>query len=158
MYSSLYDRLKNQHEAIQHIITGVDNARLELHPAEGKWSIHDNIAHLARYQLIFFERIQRILTTDHPHIDRYKAENDPLFENWRYLSIAELAASLKKEREVIFNLLSTLPDHQLNRQGRHTKYGSLTIVQWTEFFVLHEAHHLFTIFQLAHDEELVVLK
>ena len=153
MYPSLHDRLKTQHEALERIIALADISRLELHPFEGKWSIRDNIAHLARYQLIFIERIKRILTTDHPHIDRYNAENDPDFENWRRLGIPELSAHLKKEREVIFNLISTLSDHQLGRQGRHTKYGNLTIVQWTEFFLLHEAHHLFTIFQLANDTE-----
>jgi hypothetical protein len=36
----------------------------------------------------------------------------------------------------------------------HKKYGALTIMEWTEFFLLHEAHHIFTIFQLMHDTEL----
>lgn len=151
MYSSLHDRLKNQHEAIERIISGVDSSCLELHPAEGKWSIHDNIAHLARYQLIFINRIKKILTVDHPEIEQYKAENDPDFESWKRLGIAELSISLEKERKVIFNLITTLTGNQLNRQGHHTKYGNLTIVQWTEFFLLHEAHHLFTIFQLVND-------
>jgi hypothetical protein len=41
------------------------------------------------------------------------------------------------------------PD-KLDRTGIHPKYGKLNIIDWTEFFLLHEAHHLFAIFQLTH--------
>jgi uncharacterized damage-inducible protein DinB len=154
MYKSLLDRLKNQHETVEHLLAKVDHARAQLHPTPGKWSIHDNIAHLTRYQLIFMDRVKKILAVNNPDIERYKAENDPDFERWRQLSVAELSIALKKNRETIFNLITSLTNDQLNRQGRHTKYGSLTIIQWTEFFLLHESHHLFTIFQLANDIEL----
>ena len=37
--------------------------------------------------------------------------------------------------------------------GHHPKYGALTLVEWTEFFLLHEAHHLFTLFKLLNEDD-----
>ncbi|MGH7237346.1 MAG: DinB family protein, partial [Candidatus Saccharimonadales bacterium] len=54
------------------------------------------------------------------------------------------------DREVIYQLITHTPADKLERMGIHPKYGKLTVLDWTEFFLLHEAHHLYTIFQLAH--------
>lgn len=56
MYSSLSDRLKTQHEVIQVIITNIDKELIIARPVQNKWSIHDNIAHLSRYQDIFIKK------------------------------------------------------------------------------------------------------
>jgi hypothetical protein len=52
--------------------------------------------------------------------------------------------------ELVLNLSRT----DLERIGIHKKFGNLNIIQWLEFFVLHEAHHIYTIFQLANDIDL----
>jgi hypothetical protein len=65
-----------------------------------------------------------------------------------------LIKQLDNDRKIIYELITGLSDSQLNRTGVHKKFGPLNIIEWIEFFLLHEAHHLFTIFQLAHDVEL----
>jgi hypothetical protein len=154
IYPSLTNRLKNQQEAIENILSAIDIDRLLTRPQPQKWNIHDNIAHLARYQPVFIERINQILLTDEPSFGRYKAEEDPEFENWRTLNTDSLIKQLNTERKTIYDLVTNLTDTQVNRIGIHKKFGPLNIIQWTEFFLLHEAHHIFTIFQLTHDTEL----
>ncbi len=154
VYKSLYDRLKNQHEAIEQIISVVNISRMTFHPSSDKWSIKDNIAHLAKYQQIFIDRINTILINNSTTFDRYKAENDPDFEAWRKRDISGLIKTLNSDRQVIFNLIISLGETELNMIGLHKKFGKLTVTQWTEFFLLHEAHHIFTIFQLANDTEI----
>ncbi len=153
IYKSLYDRLRNQHEAIGNIIVGKESDRLNFHPAPGKWSIHDNIAHLAKYQPLFMVRMNLILKEDNPFFDRYKAEDDPDFETWRTYDTRHLLKILIIDREGLFDFITNLPDEKLSRIGTHVKYGKLNITQWTEFFLLHEAHHIFTIFQLANSSD-----
>lgn len=154
MYLSLIDRLKNQHKTISEIISGVDENRLLVRPRPGKWHIKDNIAHLARYQEIFRERIDRILRKDVPRIERYRAEDDPGFEHWKPLDLKEILHRINSDRKEIFDLVTSLTEEEAGRTGIHKKYGKLTVVQWTEFFLLHEAHHIYTVFQLANDTEL----
>ena len=154
VYPSLTDRLKTQHQAIEPILMNVSDSRLSVRPQAGKWNMHDNITHLVKYQPVFIDRIDTILLEDEPLFGRYKAENDPEFETYRMWDTNTLIKQLMADREKIYALVTGLTDAQLKRIGMHKKFGALNIIQWTEFFLLHEAHHIFTIFQLAHDTEL----
>jgi uncharacterized damage-inducible protein DinB len=149
LYPSLTDRLKTQHESLPVIITYVSKANLERHPEPGKWSIRDNIAHLARYQPIFIDRIHEILKHDGVLFKRYNADRDPEFPAWQSRELDDLLEQILIDRQTIITLIANLNAEQLNRTGIHPKFGKLTMVEWVEFFLLHEAHHLFTIFQLA---------
>lgn len=153
IYNSLTERLKNQHQAIKQLVAGTSNDKLITPQAPGKWSALDNIAHLARYQKMFTGRMHQILNEDTPIFDRYNGDLDPEFAPFRLMSLAELLDIINADRAIIFDLLSALNDKQLLRIGVHPKYGRLTIAKWADFFVLHEAHHLFTIFQLVNGSE-----
>ncbi len=150
IYSSLTERLKNQHKTIASIIIKLNNSQLQYHPSPAKWNIHENIAHMAKYQPVFIDRIRKILTNEEPAFEVYKAEEDDEFEIYCAFTTYELLKKISSDREVIFHLITHLPVDKLDRIGTHPKYGKLTISEWTEFFLLHEAHHLLTIFQLAH--------
>jgi DinB superfamily len=148
---SILDRLNTQHLSLPTILLGLGNNHLVDHPLPGKWSIKDNIAHLARYQLVFMDRVHSILTVDEPVFDAYRAENDPEFDKWLNKNTNQLTEELNAGRNNLISMVIQLKENELRRIGVHPKFGKLTILDWTEFFLLHEAHHLFTIFRLAHD-------
>jgi len=150
IYSSLTERLKNQHKTIASIIINLNNRQIQQRFIRDKWSIHENIAHLAKYQPVFIDRIRKILTNEEPEFGAYKADDDDEFEIYCAFTTYELLKKISSDREVIFHLITHLPVDKLDRTGTHPKYGKLTILEWSEFFLLHEAHHLFAIFQLAH--------
>ena len=154
IYPSLINRLKTQHESIPVLIAGVNETGLELNPVPNKWSIKDNIAHLARCQVLFIERINQILDYESPVFERYNADIDPEFVTWQNRETRDLLAQLFIDRETILTLIIELQPDQLNRIGIHRKYGKMNILEWTEFFLLHEAHHIFTIFQLVRSVEI----
>jgi len=151
IYHALSVRLTSQHESIPFLISGVSEERLLKRPASGKWSVNENIAHLAIYQPVFIKRINQILSSDRPSFERYNSDNDPEFKTWRALSSGELINRIQTDRQTIIKLLTKLSEAELSRIGIHLKYGNLNILKWTEFFILHEAHHLFTIFQLVNN-------
>jgi uncharacterized damage-inducible protein DinB len=150
IYTSLTQRLKDQHKTIASLIIHLNNRQLNQEVNKGKWTIHENIAHLAKYQPVFLERIRKILTMDEPVFAAYSAENDDGFEIYCAFTTYELLKKITADREVIYQLIQHTPADKLERTGTHPKFGKLTIIEWTEFFLLHEAHHLFAIFQLAH--------
>jgi len=150
LYDSLQDRLKTQHEGIPMLIEDLTKEQIHYPFAPGKWTIHQNIAHLAKYQLIFIERLKLILDTKEPVFERYNAEADPDFLQWCEWPTEELLNRLEKDRQFLFTFITQLNSGQLFKVGVHPKFGKLSVVQWTEFFLLHESHHMFTIFQLSH--------
>jgi len=150
IYSSLTERLKNQHKTLASIIIKLNNRQLTHRANKGKWNIHENIAHLAKYQPVFIDRMRRIIAIDEPEFTAYRAEDDDEFEIYCAFTTYELLKKISSDREVIFHLITHLSPDKLERTGSHPKYGKLNILEWSEFFLLHEAHHLYTIFQLVH--------
>lgn len=148
---STLDRLRTQHESIATLIDGLTDEQLTRNPVPGKWSIKDNIAHLTKYQLVFIERMHTLLTVHEPVFEAYRAENDREFDKWLGKSSPQLIEELNKDRITLTELVVSLDENELRRVGIHLKFGKLNVMDWTEFFILHEAHHLFTIFRLTHD-------
>ena len=153
--ASALSRLAYQHLSISELISEIDDARLHLHPQPGKWSIHDNIAHLARYNIIFQDRIRTILQEDAPEFSRYIAEDDEAFPSWQKKNTNALIDSIALERKRISTMAASLLSDQLLRIGVHPRFEKLSVTSWLEFFLLHEAHHIFTIFQLKNDRSLI---
>jgi hypothetical protein len=141
-------RLKTQHEVIEVLISGMSEAELKIRPIPEKWSAFENIAHLACYQPRVIARTENILVGDNPAFESYIPENDPEFSKFLSMTVSELISSLKSSRFELVHLMSTLNDEQLKQTGTHAKFGKMNLIEWTEFFLLHEAHHLYTIFKL----------
>ena len=55
---------------------------------------------------------------------------------------------LTTRKEMAAGILS-FKETDLDKGGQHPVFGQMNLIQWLNFFLLHEAHHLFTIFKLA---------
>lgn len=148
---SALTRLQYQHTTIRELIAGLTEHELRREVQPGKWSAFDNIAHLGCYQPVFLLRLERIQTQDSPAFERYVADNDPLFADYRDLPLEKLLPAMDARRGVIFSKLQGMGEDDLRRAAYHPRYGILDMRQWTEFFLLHEAHHLYTIFMLVQE-------
>jgi uncharacterized damage-inducible protein DinB len=115
----------------------------------GKWSAHDNLAHLARYHQIFLQRIDKILTERSPAFPRYRAEDDPEWQSWSSLPTQQVLARLSSMRTKLMARLRSLNEEDLQRIGVHPKFGEMSLALWLEFFLVHEAHHLYVVLQLV---------
>jgi hypothetical protein len=146
--ASILARLEFQHRTIEELINGHNKEQLRRRNFPGKWSAVENIVHLLTYQLAFEQRIEKILQGNTPLLERYVAENDPLFAAHLKTSLPQLLQDIHNQRTLIHRRLQALDTDQLAYCGLHPVYGNLTLVQWSEFFLLHEAHHLLTIFKL----------
>jgi DinB superfamily len=147
--SSLLSRLKNQHETIRELIKGIPESTLRQRINPEKWSAYEQIAHLTAYQPCFIQRMQWIVQKESPLFERYLADNDPLFHDCVRTSLQTLLEDLDTRRFLIHKHITGLSETALRKEGIHPLYGRFSIGQWTEFFLLHEAHHLFSIFMLT---------
>ncbi len=147
---SILERLQTQHLSLRTIISHLNAEKLIIRPVPNKWSIRDNMAHLARYQKIFDERIDKMLLSNTPVFEPYKAENDEYFEKWLQKNPESLMIEINSDRIGLIQKLGNLTETDLRKTGIHSAFGELNLLDWAEFFLLHEAHHLFTIFKLAH--------
>jgi hypothetical protein len=146
---SILTRLQFQHETISELIAGLTEQRLKQRVNPEKWSAFENIAHLAAYQPVFYVRLERIVSENDPVFERYTADQDPSFSACLEKPLTGLIGAIVRDRLAITAKLKEMNETVLQRTGIHPKFGRLTMAQWAEFFLLHEAHHLFTLFQLV---------
>lgn len=146
---SLMTRLATQLECLPLVLGGRGSDDVIRRPASGKWSAHENLAHLARIHEVYLERMRRILSEERPPLSRYKAEEDPEWSKWANLSPDEVLKRLRSLRGELVTFVTQLSPEQLGRVGVHQALGSMTIPEWIEFFLLHEAHHLYVVMQRA---------
>jgi uncharacterized damage-inducible protein DinB len=147
--SSLSTRLQYQHKCLIDIIEGLSDEQVRRAIIPGKWSIFENIVHLQTYQHVFITRIREMLEKDNPVFERYTAEADLQFLDNCEKSIREVMHDMITVRKQMSAEILTFPDTDLLKTGTHPAYGTMTLPQWLNFFLLHEAHHLFVIFKLV---------
>jgi uncharacterized damage-inducible protein DinB len=149
MPSSVSTRLQYQHKSLLDIIEGLSDEQIRKNVNPGKWSIFENIAHLQTYQHTMISRTRQILDQDNPSFGVYTPEADPLFHDNCAKSSREVMQDLLTTRKDMSAGILSFKETDLDRTGQHPAYGKMNLVQWFNFFLLHEAHHLFTIFKLA---------
>jgi uncharacterized damage-inducible protein DinB len=138
-------RLDTQLDVVPMLLSGVVPEALMSRRVSGAWSVNEHLAHLARHHAIFLERLQRILTENAPELDRYRAEDDAAWPEWSDLPTEEVLNRLRTLRKEIIRLISGLSEDDANRTGIHPLFGEMGIARWVEFFLLHEAHHLYMV-------------
>ena len=145
-------RLKAQLDCLPIFLAGICEEALARQPVPGKWSARENLAHLARYQEVFINRLRRMQTEDNPLLPRYRAEDDPEWPLWINREAQEILTTLHAQRTILVHEAQSMMSAELARTAIHPRLGRMTVVQWLEFFLLHEAHHLLAVLQRSREQ------
>lgn len=137
------------HDFLAAALNGVPADALHEKPVSGKWSAHEQLAHLARYHQIFLQRIERILAEQSPEFPRYRAEEDSEWKTWTSMTTQQVLVRLSSMRIKLMAQLHSLSEQDFTRTGVHPKFGEMSLSLWLEFFLVHEAHHLYVVLQLV---------
>ncbi|MDQ6886086.1 MAG: DinB family protein [Gemmatimonadota bacterium] len=148
-------RLALQFGAIPAILADREPADLERRPPSGGWCAREQLAHLARYHEVTLERLSRILTESRPRFERYRAEDDPEFLPWLTCPADEIIRRVGVLRARLSGMVQRLSPEQLGRVGVHPVFGEMPMSLWLEFFLVHEGHHLYALFQRARERPAV---
>ena len=142
--ASLLGRLESQLQALDFILARAAPGALDARPRPDEWSARENLAHLARHHAVFIERLRRLLVAERPDLGRYRAENDPEWTAWAALPADEIVERLRRMRAELVALVRGLSPADAARTGLHPTFGEMDVAAFLEFFLLHEAHHLYT--------------
>ena len=147
--SSIVTRLHYQHKSLVDMIDGLSDEKIRRQINPGKWSIFENMVHLQTYQHAFCARMKQLLTGTNPVFVRYSAESDPMFLDNCHKATREIIQDLLATRKKMLVELTSVGDQDVLKTAVHPVFGTLTMAEWLNFFLLHEAHHMFTVFRLA---------
>lgn len=151
LYPALQERLNTQHLALVHILQGLPEHRLQQEVRPGKWSIHQQVCHLAAIQPVYGQRFIAIAESAAPVLlQQYVGDADPFFLELCGQPLPTVLSTLSEGRLQLQELAQGFTASDFGKTCEHPLYGRLSLRELLEFFVLHEAHHLFEIFKMAH--------
>jgi hypothetical protein len=145
-----FARLATQLDAVPELLGNATPEALRRKSPSGKWSAHENLAHIGRQQEVFLARMRRILAEDAPVLPQYRAEDDPDWPAWVARPTDEVLKRMSSARAELVALLGGLTPGELHRTGVHSRFGAMALPAWVEFFLVHEAHHLYVALKRLH--------
>jgi DinB superfamily len=145
-------RLTTQLASLRLILADASLIAIDRRPPSGKWSARENIAHVGRYHEIFLVRVRRIVTELAPTFQRYRAEEDPDWPAWASLPVEEIERRLAALRPALIHEIKAIRPGDLSRVGVHSLFGRMSLNLWVEFFLVHEAHHLYIALQRIREQ------
>lgn len=140
-------RLAHQLASFRSWTAAVPAADLVWRPPSGKWSALLNLAHVGRHHEVMQDRLARVLREDAPVFPRYREADDPGWAEWESLPPDEVWSRLDDRRATLVGWAAVLTPEQIRRTGVHQTFGPLDVPRWLEFFLVHEAHHLYVALQ-----------
>lgn len=144
-------RLDVQFSSWPAVLGDLASPRLDRAPAPGKWSAREHLAHVTRMHGVCGARMRVILARESPLLPPYRAEKDPTWRQWREMPAPDLLGTAAGRRAGLIEAVRPLSETELARIGVHARLGPLPLSQWFDFFLVHEAHHLYQIFKLVRE-------
>jgi hypothetical protein len=140
--SALIDRYAAGPQLLRAAIQGLSRDQSLARPIPGKWSTLEVVCHIADFEIVGADRIQRVAAEDGPLLPN--ADENRFASRLAYHS-RELEAELQligAVRAHITRILRTLADGDFARVGHHTAAGALTLTQLVERGANHIEHHV----------------
>jgi hypothetical protein len=128
---------------LREAVAGMTAAQLAARPVAGRWSTLEVVCHLSDFEIVFADRIKRVIAEDAP---------PPLRGGDQNLFAARLAyqdRDLEEEltligtiRRQVARILRTLEPEDFQRQGIHSESGPLTLEALVTRITGHIPHHV----------------
>ena len=110
------------------------------------------MSHTIREKQKLLARVRRIVTELAPTFQRYRAEEDPDWSAWASLPVEEIQRRLVGLRAALIHEIKAIRPGDLSRIGVHSSFGRMSLNLWVEFFLVHEAHHLYIVLQRLREQ------
>jgi hypothetical protein len=123
-------------------VAGLTRQQLLARPVPGKWSTLEVVCHLCDFELVYADRIKRVVAEDEPTLLR----GDPgrFAERLAYeeRDLGEELTLIELVRGQVARILRTLTPEDFQRRGIHSESGPLTLETLLQQITGHIPHHV----------------
>jgi hypothetical protein len=140
--SHLLARLATERAGLLEQLIGLDEETLTQRPVFDDWTAKDLLAHVAGWDEVFTERVERILAGREAEIIGVDvdARNAALHAERRYWPLEQALVAVVKARADALATLVRLSDEELHRSRTFT-WGEASVRLWTQWRADHDATH-----------------
>jgi uncharacterized damage-inducible protein DinB len=112
------------------------------HPVPGTWSIAELVVHLLDSDLVFADRIKRLIAEDAPVLQGFDEQAWIKGLNPNALPVDEAASLFAANRQWMTRILQAQGEEAFARAGTHTEKGRQTLTEVLVYATNHLDHHL----------------
>lgn len=141
-FKPLVDRFAAGPQLLREAVHGMSREQVLARPVSGKWSTLEVVCHLSDFEIVYADRIKRIIAEERPLLP----DGD---ENLFAARLAYHSRDLDEELQVInaihaqlTRLLGLQSDADFSRVGNHATAGPLTMEQFVVRMADHYDHHI----------------
>jgi hypothetical protein len=127
---------------LRRAVAGMTRDQLLATPIPGRWSTQQVVCHVADYEPIYADRMKRVIALNEPEL----LKGDPgLFADrlaYNERDLDEELALTDLTRRQMARILRTLKPEDFQRQGGHSRDGTLTLEVLLQRITAHIPHHV----------------
>lgn len=111
-------------------------------PVPGRWSIRQLVCHIADFEIVYADRMKRVLAEDNPTLFSGDPDQFALNLGYRSRCVQNELCLIRCVRQQLLSILEQSPVESFMRTGVHSTSGPLTLETLLENVTAHIPHHL----------------
>jgi uncharacterized damage-inducible protein DinB len=142
MNDPVIDRYEAGGGMLAYAISGLSPEQVTARPGPGDWSIAELVGHLLDADLVYAERMKRVLAEESPVLQNFDENAWVARFGAGEIPLEEAAELFRSNRRWMARILRSCSESDFARTGRHTERGPLTLAELVATMVGHLDHHL----------------
>lgn len=111
-------------------------------PDPERFTLREVIAHLADWETVWRERLERIRAETEPLLPNIDEGRMAIERDYAHSHVTGRQAQFRDGRAALLRLLTSLQPEEWQRAGRHSEWGAMTIADLATLVLGHDAYHL----------------
>jgi uncharacterized damage-inducible protein DinB len=127
---------------VDRLLRDAEPADYDRRPDPERFTLREVIAHLADWEPIWLERLQKIRTENQPTLPSYDEGQMAIDHDYAHADVGEQQARFREGRARLLQFLQELSPAEWERSGLHTQWGALSIETLAVLVHGHDGYHL----------------
>jgi hypothetical protein len=129
-------------QLLRQAVAGMTTEQLVARPIPGKWSTLEVICHLADFEIVYADRIKRIIAENEPTILSGDPNEFAARLAYQQRNPEEELLLIALIRQQVARILRTLNREEFQRRGIHSQSGPMTLEAMVQRITGHIPHHV----------------
>ena len=141
-FTNLIDDYAAGPDRVRRAIAVMSAEQLDAAPVPGKWSTRQVVCHIADFELVYADRMKRVIAEDKPIF--FGGDPDRFAARLAYSQrdVEEELQLIETTRRSMARILRTLVDRDFQRHGKHSEDGPMTLEALVRQITGHITHHV----------------
>ena len=139
---TLIENYSNGGAVLRASLQVVEDAQLDARPIAGKWSIREVVCHLADAEIIYADRMKRVLAEENPTFFEADPEQFRKALRFEIRNVEDELNVIEVIRKQMAPILRSLSAEDFQRGGEHSLDGPLSLFTLLQRITNHIPHHV----------------